>query len=117
MECVNRKSSGQRYDRSLKGKFRRAKCQAKTRKHSWNISFEDFICILEYADCHYCKGPLDLYGCSLDRKDSSKGYALKNVVPCCGHCNRVKGRDLSYQEAKVALSAVMGLREAKENEA
>lgn len=28
--------------------------------------------------------------CGVDRVDSSKGYTIDNVVPCCDICNRMK---------------------------
>lgn len=52
--------------------------------------------------CHYChekpnqvkvnkNNTKQFYYNGIDRIDSSKGYELANVVPCCGTCNRAKG--------------------------
>ena len=43
---------------------------------------------LTAKECHYCgkEGPN-----GIDRVDNSKGYILENCVPCCKHCNYVKG--------------------------
>lgn len=41
--------------------------------------------------CNYCGDPvLNSTGSSLDRLDSSKGYTITNVVPCCKYCNIAK---------------------------
>lgn len=44
--------------------------------------------------CHYCGDlPSDGHGSAytgVDRIDSSKGYFLDNVVPCCEVCNKMK---------------------------
>jgi hypothetical protein len=44
--------------------------------------------------CHYCgvAGPN-----GIDRVDCAKGYELTNCVPCCKHCNYVKG-NLSMED-------------------
>ena len=50
------------------------------------ISIEEFIPLYK-APCYYC-------GCSkaqgLDRIDSSIGYLVTNIVPCCHICNSMK---------------------------
>lgn len=74
--------------------------QAKLRNHVWEIPKDAFITLTQQP-CHYC-GILPkqvfkrevyngncLYN-GLDRVDSSKGYTLDNVVPCCGTCNKGK---------------------------
>lgn len=47
--------------------------------------------------CHYCgkSGPN-----GIDRVDNSKGYLKTNCVPCCKHCNYVKG-DLSIADFEI----------------
>jgi hypothetical protein len=49
---------------------------------------------LSQKNCHYCgkSGPN-----GIDRIDNNKGYAKENCVPCCKHCNYVKG-DLSQND-------------------
>lgn len=65
------------------------------------LTFEQ-SCALYKANCYYCnRPPSNLYTSSnkasyslkytgIDRIDSTKGYLLDNVVPCCVHCNRAK---------------------------
>ena len=51
------------------------------------ISEEEFY-ELSSKNCYYCgvAGPN-----GIDRVDSSIGYIKRNCVPCCKHCNYVKG--------------------------
>lgn len=58
-------------------------------------------------DCHYCGYPVSgrsnltsttNTGAGLDRKDPSKGYVKKNVVPSCFMCNRAKSCWFTYEE-------------------
>ena len=61
-----------------------------------------------YLPCHYCgtAGSIKYldkvsgkiyYRNGIDRINSSNGYTLENVVPCCSYCNRMK-MDLGYNE-------------------
>lgn len=85
------------------------------RKKSWAISFENYLQLIK-KPCHYCFGPLSQFGVGLDRKDSSLGYELDNVVPCCGDCNMIKGRALSYDEMVIAMKAINFYRKNKNKE-
>ena len=73
----------------------------------FNIPYEKFL-ELSQQDCHYDASPPsnickskhnkeDFIYNGLDRIDSSKGYTLDNVVPCCAKCNRAK-LDMSPEE-------------------
>jgi hypothetical protein len=42
--------------------------------------------------CHYCGD--DDRVCGLDRMNSSLGYTIENVVPCCMVCNLIKGKTM-----------------------
>jgi len=55
---------------------------------------EDVFLKCSQKDCHYCgvAGPN-----GLDRVDCTKGYEVGNCVPCCKHCNYVKG-NLSFAD-------------------
>lgn len=50
--------------------------------------FEELI----HSPCYYCNLRPDAPGavCGIDRKDSSRGYELDNVVPCCKTHNYMK---------------------------
>lgn len=89
------------FKRKLYGTYLR---QAAKRGLNFSLTHTDFYSYLSLA-CHYC-------GCSpantivaksrtgrsvrtfeyngLDRINSSEGYSLSNVVPCCGVCNLAK---------------------------
>jgi hypothetical protein len=57
------------------------------------LSKKDFSDLTQ-KECHYCgkEGPN-----GIDRIDNTTGYVLSNCVPCCKHCNYVKG-DLSKED-------------------
>jgi len=42
------------------------------------------------SHCHYCDDYHEERVIGIDRIDSSKGYLMNNVVPCCAICNRMK---------------------------
>ena len=49
---------------------------------------EDEFNFLSKNNCYYCGKPGPN---GIDRVDNSKGYVTGNCVPCCKHCNYVKG--------------------------
>lgn len=89
------------------------KTSAKGRGHIWELSLEEFKEITK-KNCYYCgsgltnlrdnrkikrngktyyknsKGTYAYNG--IDRKDNSKGYTKKNIVPCCKVCNKMKSK-------------------------
>lgn len=86
------------------------KHSARYRNLDFNITRED-VEKLMFAKCHYCGHPgrilsgqkkkwWELFPHNgIDRKDSTKGYFIENVVTCCVICNRGKN-SLSYKEFK-----------------
>jgi len=64
------------------------------------------------GSCHYCGVTIEKYKSSsflkrirphiknfgIDRKDTSKGYSLNNIVVCCNFCNSVKGSFFNHKE-------------------
>jgi hypothetical protein len=80
--------------------FKDYKTRAKKRGLDFELTKEEFS-ILTQQDCFYdgtspsqikrsiYKGGNYIYN-GLDRVDSSKGYTLDNVVPCCKKCNEGK---------------------------
>ena len=73
----------------------------KTYKERAEKRFEGDPCLTEeqfnkifISECHYCgkEGPN-----GIDRIVNSIGYKSANCVPCCKHCNYVKG-DLSLED-------------------
>lgn len=77
------------------------KRHAKQRGFEWELSRDQVEKIVK-RNCHYCGVPPSnrkitknslngglLYS-GIDRLDSTKDYAIKNVVPCCRVCNYAK---------------------------
>jgi hypothetical protein len=50
----------------------------------------EYAQIVENATCYYSGHTLPEAGGGLDRIDSSKGYSIENVRPCCKLCNQAK---------------------------
>ncbi len=84
---------------------------AKARGYCWEIPFETYV-VLAALPCLYCGDSTLSTGHGLDRKDSSIGYLVDNVVPCCKVCNKIKCSYLSYEEMIVAMKAVLKQRAA-----
>jgi hypothetical protein len=80
---------------------------AEKRNLFFELSFDQFISLTQ-QNCHYCdiepftisysgRSNGDYTYNGVDRKDNSKGYTLKNCVPCCSPCNYAKG-DTPYEK-------------------
>jgi hypothetical protein len=80
---------------------------AKEGGRTWNLTTEEAERLFQ-SRCHYCgispsqvctssklNGSYTYNG--IDRVDSSKGYEISNVVPCCRQCNWAKN-DTPYDE-------------------
>lgn len=93
-----------------KVKYNHQVVQARQRGLTFDLTDEE-LDDLWSKPCHYCGTPpsnrmrcLNSAGkeeefvySGLDRVDSSVGYCMSNVVPCCKICNRAKG-DLTLEE-------------------
>lgn len=74
--------------------LRTYKKHAKLKNLPFLLSRSEFNQLIKLK-CEYCGSPPKKYtdGCErngIDRVDSSKGYVVGNVVPCCEMCNRAK---------------------------
>ena len=87
-----------KHHETLSSRYGSLRYSAKDRGLKLTITKEEYRKIISLDRCHYCQGPLDKTGSSLDRKDNSLGYSLENVLPCCKYCNVLKGSLLSYDE-------------------
>ena len=67
---------------------------AKRRNLLWELTREQFMSFWQ-KPCVYCGDAIPAIG--LDRIDSTKGYTMENLVPCCTTCNRMKSQ-LSLNE-------------------
>lgn len=84
-------------------------------KHHVDISYEEFVGLISDKECHYCGEPLTWRshyagkgGWQLDRKDTSKGYSMGNVVTCCKRCNIGKNKYFTYEEWKQLGDVIRG---------
>lgn len=101
---------------SLEYRFKRAIQSAKQRGIVFSLSREEFMDAANQP-CYYCNNQLCsqvLDGSGLDRKDSSKGYEAGNVLPCGFRCNKIKMDDLTVDETKAAIEAILKVRKEHE---
>lgn len=75
------------YYETVKGQFSAYKGSAKTRNIPFNLTFSQFASFWK-KPCTYCGNPIRKIG--LDRINNRGAYSIKNVVPCCTFCNRLK---------------------------
>lgn len=93
-----------RYQKKPSSRYSFGKSRAKTKGCSWTIEKEKYIELISNP-CYYCEGKLAELGVGLDRVDSSKGYDLNNVVPCCTQCNLGK-MDYNQQEFYIWIEKI-----------
>jgi hypothetical protein len=115
----NKKPEGEACFNNL---FLRAKNNAKSRKHSFELTKAEFRALTQ-SDCYYCgqapsqiiraKGTNGVYAYNgIDRIDSKRGYVIDNVRACCKTCNNAKST-LSEQEFFQWLDRIVAYRQAK----
>jgi hypothetical protein len=75
------------YKQTPKGKYTKYKKDAKYRNVEFVLTMEEFVAYWQ-KPCVYCGDVIGTIG--LDRVDSSKGYTIDNIVPCCFVCNVMK---------------------------
>ena len=70
--------------------------------------------------CHYCgileedlhrvgmksQVQRDVKTMGVDRLDSSRGYAIGNIAPCCFVCNQIKGNRFSEHEMRLVAPGI-----------
>ena len=102
---------------TIKNKFHNLKVSARQRKLSMDIDLQQYIDLLVSAKgkCFYgCGRPLPTTGYALDRKDSTKGYSVENVVVSCADCNWLRGHDvISHEEMPNVIALLKKLRGVK----
>jgi hypothetical protein len=87
--------------------------RSKSKMKNWNfkLTFDEFKTLVT-SNCYYCnlepnkcridnaksrQGISRIYFNGVDRINSSEGYIISNVVPCCEDCNKAK-RNLEYNQ-------------------
>lgn len=95
--------------------YRNTQKRAKRCNHIFEIDKISFKKLIK-SNCYYCNrkpsnwlfyNKFKYMHTGLDRVDSSKGYALNNVVPCCKLCNQAKN-DLTVKEFKNFIRKLYG---------
>lgn len=108
------KTAYKKSSRAVKTRYKQSLNRAKESGKHWDIKFEDYEKLIKKNMCEYCGGELNETRVGLDRVDSSIGYTLDNVVPCCGRCNLIKGADLiKSKEMRPVLTLIKSLRSQK----
>jgi hypothetical protein len=111
--CHRQQAITKRKQRPERHSYQRLRAQAKATGKAVEISSSTFLTLLNLP-CTYCQRPYvpakDFYSYWLDRIDNSRGYSLDNILPCCGFCNRLRRDDLTVEETKVAVKAILALR-------
>ena len=79
-------------------RFARLRLAAKERGFEVALTLEQYKVLIRDAECHYCGAALPPTGHGVDRKDSSLGYLLENIVLACDACNRIKGDIFGYDQ-------------------
>ncbi len=103
---------------TLEYRFKRAIQTSKQRGIAFSLTYEEFVQTVEQP-CYYCNYKLCnpvVEGSGIDRIDSSKGYEIGNVISCGHRCNLLKNQDLTMEEAKAAIEAILKIRLVKEYE-
>lgn len=76
------------HKRTIISRYGSCKRSAKRRSISFDITLEQYKALIANP-CYYSGHALPETGGGLDRIDSSKGYIIGNVVPCCSRCNNI----------------------------
>lgn len=110
-------SCSRTYSRKQSGNIGSRYCvlrkSAQVRNIEVNITKDQYILLVDNQVCHYCSGNLPRTGAGLDRLDSSKGYNVGNVVPCCEQCNTIKADWLTHDEMIVVMKALLSYRRSR----
>ena len=84
-----------RMSQALQYRYSQIKTQAKRRNYSFELTFEQFLDIVN-KPCHYCGSTESKFN-GVDRKDNTIGYSYNNSLTCCKHCNWSK-RARTYED-------------------
>ena len=96
--------------------FAQYKKSAKNRGYDFNLTMAEFESIIT-KPCIYCGATKTIHRTrkgenggfaytGIDRYDNTKGYTLKNCVPCCSICNRMK-TNLSINKFEEQITKIL----------
>jgi hypothetical protein len=86
---------------SLKARYAHTRTQAHRRGLRFTLTREQFAGLVSQP-CTYAVQAESAIQTGLDRKDSSKGYTITNVLPCCARHNLFKGDFLTPEQTRDA---------------
>lgn len=99
--------------RTINSRWAYTKYSAFSRELRFDISKKKYKSLIEQG-CHYCKKDLTVeVGIGLDRINNKFGYSLKNVLPCCGVCNKIRNKHLTVEEMEVVIKSLLRFRKKK----
>jgi len=91
------------YHRSDTELYSHLKTKARLKGREMTLTFEQFQ-FLRGRSCAYCGSELPRSGHGIDRMNNELDYTWENSVPCCGECNKMKGRYMTHAEMKAAMN-------------
>lgn len=84
-------------------RYAQLKHAAKIRNMSLEITEQQYSEIIKDRECYYCDSNFsENWGYALNRVNSSEGYTLNNIKPCCGVCNRLMS-DFTVEQLRSRL--------------
>jgi hypothetical protein len=102
---LNHKKRRLAYHQSLEGRYSQYQTDAKKRHLIFILTLEEFQIIASQV-CYYCgQFSKNQNYCGLDRIDSTQGYLLTNIVPCCRICNWMKA-EMTQQEFQEHINRI-----------
>lgn len=99
-------------DRTPCSRYNATKYSAKRRGLPFTLTKVEYYPFLDKL-CFYCEDFFNAkveVGAGLDRIDNTKGYELTNILPCCTTCNMIRGDNLTVDETRIAVQAVIAYR-------
>lgn len=102
------------HSREPERRFKKLKYKCSADGIPLSIDLNTYLTLIAH-NCEYCDKSLNNEtGCGLDRVNPKLGYAVSNVLPCCGACNQIRNVHLTCDEMRVAMKAVVEYRHVKE---
>lgn len=115
-QLIKRRAYDKERSKTIKRRWTKLQNETKKSNRICTLTFEEFATLIKLP-CHYCENLLGTTqsssGYNLDRLDNNSGYLKENVVPCCFICNSIKGNELTEEETKAAIQAIIKERYGK----
>jgi hypothetical protein len=102
-------ANNSKWRQTFNGRLLSYKVSATKRGFDWLLTDEEFASFWQ-KDCFYCGDEIKTIG--IDRIDSTRGYTLSNLVPCCTQCNIMK-MDYSNKEFLNKIKQIYELQRSK----